>query len=160
MQSACAKHSFLNDTGHFSFFRCHGGPSGMNLRFEDIIWFWQRFVKSNWIWYYFEAVWHNSVPVRILSFTGRSLDWKLAFKMIWTFDDLCFQLVSFGVFPDTFGGHFWGYRRAAAQKQRLKTWCEALSSIFGGHGGPSGMNLRFADIIWFWQRFVKSNGIW
>ena len=39
--------------------------------------------------------------------------------MIWTFDDLCFQLVSFRVFPETFERHFCRYRRAAAQKQRL-----------------------------------------
>ena len=78
-----------------SVFGGHGGPPGMNLRFEDIKQFWQRFVKSNWIWLYFEAVWHNSVLVRILRFTGTYLDWKLTFKLIWPFDDLWCHLGCF-----------------------------------------------------------------
>ena len=28
-------------------------------------------------------------------------------------------------------------------------WCEALISVFGGHGGPPGMILRFEDITGF-----------
>ena len=62
--------------------------------------------------------------------------------MIWAFDDLCFQLVSFGVFPDTFGGHFWGYRRAAAQKQKLKD--------HGAKHSPLSLEVMVALRAWIW----------
>ena len=115
-----------------SVFRGHGGPPGMNWRFEDIKQFWQRFVKSDWIWLHLEAVWHNSVLVRISKFYRKVFRLKTRLQIDlnhWRFVFL--TCVIWGV-----SWHFWGsflsfsaHSRAAAQKWRLAP-CLRAAPIF------------------------------